>query len=146
MSKFSCKDKDKLKEQLKFFKAKKQQFISVYAKKPRIRVEVKRDEYKSHSPYDIWSRERKHRDNIREAQADIRYAGDAYIIANMRNSQASALSGIAGRSSSQINESIARGQQCGDVSNIIGYNAIGMGQASSFCNVGKPALRRIIGL
>ena len=38
--------KSRLYSQLKFFGAKKQKFISVYAKKPRIRVEVKNRESK----------------------------------------------------------------------------------------------------
>lgn len=37
------KKKDALAEQLKFFGAKKQKFISVYAKKPRILIKVKDD-------------------------------------------------------------------------------------------------------
>ncbi len=40
MSEFTWHKKEALQEQLKFFGAKKQKFISVYAKKPRIRVEV----------------------------------------------------------------------------------------------------------
>ncbi len=41
MNDWQWKKKESLSEQLKFFGAKKQKFISVYAKKPRIRVEVK---------------------------------------------------------------------------------------------------------
>lgn len=40
---FEWHKKSKLAEQLKFFGAKKQGFISVYAKKPRIRVKAKVD-------------------------------------------------------------------------------------------------------
>ncbi len=47
MSEFTWHKKEALQEQLKFFGAKKQKFISVYAKKPRIRVEVKERESKS---------------------------------------------------------------------------------------------------
>ena len=46
MNDFTWHKKEALQEQLKFFGAKKQKFISVYAKKPRIRVEVK-DEQES---------------------------------------------------------------------------------------------------
>ena len=41
MSDFVWHKKEALQEQLKFFGAKKQKFISVYARKPRVRVEVK---------------------------------------------------------------------------------------------------------
>lgn len=79
MNKFAWKDKDKLKEQLKFFKAKKQKFISVYAKKPRIRVKVKRDEY----------------NNLIDAYEHQKLQQVA-ALANLRSSQASALANLAG--------------------------------------------------
>ena len=42
MNSWQWKKKAALSEQLKFFGAKKQRFVSVYAKKPRIRIKVNR--------------------------------------------------------------------------------------------------------
>lgn len=41
MNNWQWKKKEALQEQLKFFGAKKQEFISIYAKKPKVRVKVK---------------------------------------------------------------------------------------------------------
>ncbi len=94
MNEFAWKDKDKLKEQLKFFGAKKQQFISVYAKKPRIRVEVKKDEYKLIDDSERWRLQQ----NVALGRLQQNVA-----LANLRSSQASALynaasiSGLSGK-------------------------------------------------
>ena len=118
---FKWHKKSKLSEQLKFFGAKKQGFISVYAKKPRIRVKVKVDKPLGHLLRDI-SLQQDHE------QLDL-----------MRIEQARQL-GLAPMS----NE---RGGQLADLCSALGYNAArnaqqqAMKQAQNAANRGRALAR-----
>lgn len=111
MDKFLWKKKTALAEQLRFFGAKKQKFISVYARKPRIRVKVKRG-YKVDIPRvinidynDIRQRhiDMQMRDLYQRQQQEMHRQAQASAQSNMYQLQGMALGGT-GHGSGQLSD------------------------------------------